>query len=136
MFNFDIPASNAGKQCTLTFLFPEKASLETSSYSTSGDGLFEFYQLSKPATKSMSWDSSPDFSASLGTYMLTPGSAATISTFACPAGQTIGIWMDSANDAMLNYFQDFNPCRKSGTDTLSRPSANLFTAIGLYINVA
>ena len=112
MFNFDIPASNAGKQCILSFLFPEKSMLETSDYSFSGDGEFEFYQLSKPASKDMSWNSAPALSKSLGNYKLTPGSAADIATFDCPAGQTVGFWMMSHNDAALHYFQDFNPCRE------------------------
>lgn len=42
IFSFDIPASRAGDNCTLEFLFPSQADLKTSSYSISGGGTFAF----------------------------------------------------------------------------------------------
>ncbi|KAK5130775.1 hypothetical protein LTR08_001665 [Meristemomyces frigidus] len=119
LFKFDIPASDAGKQCTLEFLLPHKDALETSSYTSTGDHVFDFFKLEEPASWNNTWNNAPATSDVLGTYKLTPDSATAISTFDCPAGQAIGFWMDSPNGAMLNYFQDFNPC-----------------PIGLYINVA
>lgn len=132
MFNFDIPADAAGKTCSLEFMFPAQDQLETSAYTISGDGKANFYTLDKPAHKSNTFNTSPksdkvslrpflphidtanfDPSQYLGEYTLTPGSSSRIHSMACPAGKTIGIWMFSATGSSLNYFQDFNPCRKS-----------------------
>lgn len=113
MYNFDVPSSAAGKTCTLEFMFPTYDQLETSSYAISGDGKAEFYTLTKPAAKDDTFNHSPASDKYLGEYSLTPGSASTVGSMACPAGQTVGIWMVSATGSSLNYFQDSNPCRKS-----------------------
>lgn len=42
IFSFDIPASRAGANCTLEFIFPAQEDLVTSSYSISGGGTFVF----------------------------------------------------------------------------------------------
>merc|ERR1711964_671596 len=52
--NFDIPSSYTGT-CSLVFLFPEQSQLETSSFTFSGNGEFDFTQLSSVATQSTTY---------------------------------------------------------------------------------
>ncbi|KAJ5610649.1 hypothetical protein N7510_007368 [Penicillium lagena] len=109
LFNFDIPSSDAGKTCSLVFLFPEKQDLETSSYSFSGDGQIDFAQLSSPASSSTSYSNMPSVSQDFGTTTVSPGNSYVISTFSCPAGQTVGYEMKNAGSTDLNFFEDYNP---------------------------
>ena len=51
IFNFDIPAEYAGKQCTLVFMFPEKKDLTTSDYTMSGSGSLGCSELSSVASQ-------------------------------------------------------------------------------------
>ena len=45
--------------------------------------------------------------------------------------------MSAVGKSYLNYFQDYNPCREFLSTSLpSRASADIFTAIGLYIIVS
>lgn len=50
IFNFDIPASYAGKECSIEFLFPTQDQLETSAY-TYSPGMFNFAFLKGAATE-------------------------------------------------------------------------------------
>ncbi|CAL5873604.1 uncharacterized protein PFLUO_LOCUS7885 [Penicillium psychrofluorescens] len=109
LFNFDIPSSDAGKTCSLVFLFPEKQDLETSSFSFSGDGQIDFAQLSSPASSSTSYSNMPSVSQDFGTTTVSPGNSYVISTFSCPAGQTVGYEMKNAGSTDLNFFEDYNP---------------------------
>ncbi|KAK5126581.1 hypothetical protein LTR85_009515 [Meristemomyces frigidus] len=119
VFNFDIPASDAGKQCTLEFLFPTQDTLETSAYTFGGAGKMSFDMLTGPVTKDTTFKSLPPFHAHLGSYTVTPGTATAVSTYPCAAGQKIAFMMSSTDGSEMEYFQDFNPC-----------------PIGLYITVA
>jgi hypothetical protein len=91
------------------FLFPEKQDLETSSYSFSGDGQIDFAQLSSPASSSTSYSNMPSVSKDFGTTTVAPGNSYVISTFSCPAGQTVGYEMKNAGSTDLNFFEDYNP---------------------------
>ncbi|KAJ5621356.1 hypothetical protein N7528_006139 [Penicillium herquei] len=109
IFNFDIPASDSGKTCSLVFLFPEKADLQTSSYTFSGDGKVNFSELSKAASSSTTYNNAPSVSNNLGDVTISPGNSYVISTFSCPAGQAIAFEMKNAGTTNLDYFQDYNP---------------------------
>ncbi|KAJ9300745.1 hypothetical protein DTO271G3_1909 [Paecilomyces variotii] len=109
LFNFDIPSSDSGKQCSLVFLFPEKKDLETSSFSFSGNGEVRFSSLDSPAQQSTSYSNAPGVKSDLGTFTVSPGHNYTISTFTCPAGQTVAYEISNAGSTDLNYFQDYNP---------------------------
>ncbi|KAL1850857.1 hypothetical protein Plec18170_006694 [Paecilomyces lecythidis] len=109
IFNFDIPKEDSGKQCSLVFLFPEKEDLETSSFSFSGDGKLDFVSLDSPAQQSTSSSNAPGVKSELGTFTVAPGNNYTISTFSCPAGQTVAYEISNAGSTNLDYFQDYNP---------------------------
>ncbi|GAD99270.1 GPI anchored cell wall protein, putative [Paecilomyces variotii No. 5] len=109
IFNFDIPSEDSGKQCSLVFLFPKKEDLETSSFSFSGDGKLDFVSLDSPAKQSTSSSNAPGVKSELGTFTVAPGNNYTISTFSCPAGQTVAYEISNAGSTNLNYFQDYNP---------------------------
>ena len=111
IFNFDIPASDVSKTCTLTFFFPTQAELQTSSFTFSGDGKVLFTTLSKPATSSTTYKNMPQLGAVdkiSGT--LAPGSDFQIAQFACPAGGSYTVEMSQAGSTDFSWFQDYNPC--------------------------
>ncbi|KAK0271774.1 hypothetical protein LTR35_013250 [Friedmanniomyces endolithicus] len=110
IFNFDIPAADAGKTCSLKFLLPAEGTMETSNYKLSGNGSFEFAILQEPATKDTTYETMPKVHDYLNDFELVPGNAYTVSSYPCPPGGSVGIWMYATGDAKLEYFQDFNPC--------------------------
>ncbi|KAK0346555.1 hypothetical protein LTR91_019030 [Friedmanniomyces endolithicus] len=138
IFNFDIPAADAGKTCSLKFLLPAEGTMETSNYKLSGNGSFEFAILQAPATKDTTYETMPKVHEYLNDFELVPGNAYTVSSYPCPAGETVGIWMYATGDAKLEYFQDFNPCRELTlvVVVVVRSNANAFAAVGLYVTVA
>lgn len=111
VFNFDIPASAAGKTCQVTFLFPEASTLETSSFTMSGSGTLDFTQLAPGISQSTSYGNLPAITSNLGQYTVAPGNAYPIASMPCPAGSLV-IEMANApgGDTDLNFFQDYNPC--------------------------
>lgn len=109
IFNFDIPQSDSGKTCSLVFLFPEQSQLQTSSFTFSGDGKVDVSQLSSPASSSTTFNNAPSVSKDLGDITLSPGNSFVISTFSCPAGQTVAFEMKNAGSTNLEFFEDFNP---------------------------
>ncbi|OJJ44523.1 hypothetical protein ASPZODRAFT_153460 [Penicilliopsis zonata CBS 506.65] len=109
LFNFDIPSSDSGKTCSLIFLFPEQADLETSSYTFSGNGEINFGLLESPATSSTDYDNAPAIKTDYGVFTVAPGNSYLIATFSCPAGETVGYELKNAGTTDLNYFQDYNP---------------------------
>ncbi|KAK5719696.1 hypothetical protein LTR17_015231 [Elasticomyces elasticus] len=119
LFNFDIPASDAGKMCTLKFILPAEGTMETSRYELSGSGHFNFAALKGSANKDMTYGSAPAVKKYMKSIAMVPGNAYTIDEFMCPAGEQVGFSMSSTGSASLEYFQDFNPC-----------------PVGLYITVA
>ncbi|KAE8314550.1 ubiquitin 3 binding protein But2 C-terminal domain-containing protein [Aspergillus transmontanensis] len=109
IFNFDIPQADSGKMCNLVFLFPQKADLQTSSFSFSGDGKINFSKLSKAATTSTTFKNAPSTSQDLGDITISPGHSFVVSTFSCPAGEAIAFQMKNAGTTDLDFFEDFNP---------------------------
>lgn len=109
IFNFDIPQADSGKTCNLVFLFPEQAELKTSSFTFSGDGKVDFAKLTKAASSSTTFANAPSVSQDLGTIVVSPGHSFVVSTFSCPAGQTVAFEMKNAGSTNLNFFEDFNP---------------------------
>jgi hypothetical protein len=109
IFNFDIPSSYAGHTCSLIFLLPLQSQLETSSYTYSPTGSIDFEQLSSPASTSTTWNNAPSVSSNLGEFSIAEGSSTLVSTFACPAGQTVAYEATAVGDTDLYYFQDWNP---------------------------
>lgn len=119
IFNFDIPASDAGKTCTLVFLLPTQGELTTSAFSLSGSGGLDVALLSSPATEQTSYDTVPSIDKDYGgPSSVTPGNEYVIASHPCPSGQRIGVEVSATGTLDLNYFQDYNP-----------------SPIGLYITV-
>lgn len=110
IFTFDIPTSLQGQSCTLKFLLPTQAQLETSSFTTSGSGGVDFKALSSPAQNGVSYSSAPSVASDLGTVDVQPGNAYTVTMASCPAGQSVSYEMSSAGSYELEFFEDFNPC--------------------------
>lgn len=109
IFNFDIPASYSGKQCSVTFLFPEQSQLQTSAYDFNGSGELVFSSLSKPANQQTTWNNAPSKKSELGSVAIKPGNSYTVSTGACAAGTTQSIEVCSAGGLSLSFFEDYNP---------------------------
>jgi hypothetical protein len=109
IFDFDIPPSYSGSTCNLIFLFPLQSELETSSYTFSGTGEIEFEELSSAASSVTTYDNAPSVESVLGTFTVTEGSSTLISTFSCPAGETLTYELKALQDTYLYYFQDWNP---------------------------
>lgn len=118
IFNFDIPASDAGKTCSVIFLLPTQSKLVTSTYSLSGTGSIDVAQLTTPATQSTSYNTVPAVKGELGTTSIEPGNGYVIATQACAAGQRIVFEVSGRGSLALNYFQNYNE-----------------PGIGLYISV-
>ncbi|KAF5856398.1 hypothetical protein ETB97_007448 [Aspergillus alliaceus] len=109
IFNFDIPSSDAGKTCSLVFLFPKKENLETSSYSFGGDGQVDFVSLESAASESTTYNNAPGVKEDYGDITISPGNSYLISTFECPAGQAVSYEMKNSGSTELNFFEDYNP---------------------------
>ena len=109
IFNFDIPSSYSGKQCKLEFLFPVQSQLQTSSYTFSGDGVLDFVELDTVATTSTTYNRAGG-GKDQGQYTITPGSATTIVTAECPAGQAVSFEVKAVSGTSFTFFQDYNPC--------------------------
>lgn len=109
MFNFDIPESYAGKQCSIIFLFPEQSQLETSSYEFSGSGSIDFCELSGVASLQTSESNLPSCKTDLGSISVQPGNSYVVSTGACAAGQMESIEASSSGGLALEFFEDWNP---------------------------
>ena len=106
VFNFDIPSSYAGKQCSVVFLFPKKSDLQTSDFTMSGSGGIKFDQLTSPAPLSVSYASCPAVKSNLGSVAsVTPGNSYVVSTGACAAGTTLSILASSTGGLSLSYFE-------------------------------
>ncbi|KAG9525196.1 hypothetical protein KCV07_g1540, partial [Aureobasidium melanogenum] len=110
IFNFDIPSSYAGKQCTVIFLLPNKSQLATSDFNLSGAGGITFDQLTSPAPLSVTYATCPAVKTTLDTISsVTPGNSYVVSSGACQAGSTISILASATGSLNLEYFEDWNP---------------------------
>lgn len=121
IFNFDIPSSYSGQQCSLIFVLPEQSQLATSSYTyeAADGGAISFGQLSGAASASTSYSNAPNVANTLNTIAVAPGNSYVVASAACAAGTTESFALISNGALDLSYFQDYNPC-----------------AIGLYITAS
>ena len=58
LYSFDISPSQAGKKCSLIWLFPEQKDLKSSSFeysASSDDPIMEFWHLGQPVTEKTTW---------------------------------------------------------------------------------
>ncbi|KAK6002581.1 hypothetical protein QM012_001331 [Aureobasidium pullulans] len=110
IFNFDIPASYAGKTCSTVFLFPQLDQLETSSYSFNDKGGFTIAILNGVANESTTYANAPAVAKQVGSVdALKRGSSYTLSQDACPAGTRVSFEVTSTGGLDLEFFQDYNP---------------------------
>uniref|UniRef100_A0A0S1MIW8 Putative GPI anchored cell wall protein n=1 Tax=Phakopsora pachyrhizi TaxID=170000 RepID=A0A0S1MIW8_PHAPC len=110
IFNFDIPASYAGKTCSTVFLFPQLDQLETSSYSFNDKGGFTIAVLNGVATESTTYANAPAVAKQIGSVdALKRGSSYTLSEDACPAGTRVSFEVTSTGGLDLSFFEDYNP---------------------------
>ncbi|KAH0360229.1 hypothetical protein KCU65_g9513, partial [Aureobasidium melanogenum] len=110
VFNFDIPSSYSGKQCSVIFLLPNKSQLVTSDFTMSGSGGIKFDQLSSPAPLSVSYATCPAVKSTLGMVdNVMPGNSYVVSSGACQAGSTISILASATGSLSLELFEDWNP---------------------------
>ena len=119
IFNFDIPASDSGKTCSLVFLLPSQGDLVTSAFTLSGSGGLDFARLVGPASEQTSYSNVPAVAKDLGgPTSVTPGNEYVIASGPCYAGETDSYAVSATGSLALNYFQDSDA-----------------SAIGLYITV-
>jgi len=109
IFNFDIPASDAGKTCSLIFLLPLQSQLQTSSFTISGSGQIDFSMLGGVASQSTTFANAPAVKTDYGVTTVAPGNSYNIATFPCPAGSAVSYELKSVGGTSLTYFQDYNP---------------------------
>lgn len=111
IFNFDIPASYAGETCSLVFLFPEQAALETSAYTFNGQGGITVNELSAPATEQTTYDTVPSASVpNVGSVSsVQSGNSYVITSHACGAGERVAFEVESTGGLSLEFFEDYNP---------------------------
>jgi len=111
IFNFDLPASYAGKTCSLVFLFPEQAALETSAYTFNGRGGITVNELSSPATQQTTYNTVPKAAVSgIGSIpSLQSGHSYVVASHECAAGARTSFEFVSTGGLSVEFFQDFNP---------------------------
>ncbi|KAF2156886.1 glycoside hydrolase family 17 protein [Myriangium duriaei CBS 260.36] len=104
LFNFDIPVSDAGKTCTLVFLWAT-----TASYTFNNAGGLAVSQLSAPAGQGTTYANVPSSKGVGAVDAVVPGGNYVVASGPCQAGQTVGYRVDSTGGADLTYFQNFDP---------------------------
>ncbi|CAN9278460.1 unnamed protein product [Alternaria alternata] len=109
IFNFDIPASYAGKTCSAMFMLPKKEDLETSDYTISGQGECTVSKLKGNANTQTTWNNAPAKAGDLASVQLSPGNTYTVESGDCEAGKTVSYEICGSGDFSINYFQDYNP---------------------------
>ncbi|KAL8670708.1 MAG: hypothetical protein Q9168_004778 [Polycauliona sp. 1 TL-2023] len=110
IFNFDVPASYAGKTCSLVFLFPTRDQLQTSNYTLSGSGGLNVERLNEPATSATSFNNQPSVNDTLGAVPdVQPGNSYVLGSGPCNAGTTRAYKVSATGTLDLDYFQDYNP---------------------------
>ena len=110
IFNFDIPASYAGKTCSTVFLFPQLDQLETSSYSFNDKGGFTIAVLNGVADESTTYANAPAVAKQIGQVdALKRGSSYTLSQDSCPAGTRVSFEVTATGGLDLSFFEDYNP---------------------------
>lgn len=93
IFSFGVPPSLDGKTCSLVFLWPKREHLQTSDFTTSGEGDLVFYYKNKV----------------VGTVTdAEPGENSVVRTVPCKAG-SYDVTVAATQDLALRFFQDYNP---------------------------
>ena len=119
IFNFDIPPADAGKTCSLVFLFPSQKDLQTSAYTFNGKGGIKVTELKAPATEQTTYETVPAASGDSKTIAsVAPGNEYLVFSNECGSGQRISFEFESTHGLDLSFFQDYNP-----------------SAIGAYVTV-
>jgi len=109
-FTFDLPTSYEGKTCSLIFLLPQLSQLETSSYSLSGNGSLDIYELGSAVDPSVTYSSLPTGTKIGSVPCVEAGNSWLISSHTCAAGSRISFeFVVASGDLALVYFQDYNP---------------------------
>jgi glucan endo-1,3-beta-D-glucosidase len=109
IFNFDIPSSYEGMTCSLLFLFPEKADLETTDFTFNGKGGITVEQLDTVATESTTYASAGSGNTVGSETAVTPGNSYTIMSTSCPAGTAVSYEFSATGGLELEWFNDWNP---------------------------
>jgi glucan endo-1,3-beta-D-glucosidase len=113
IYNFDIPASDAGKTCSLVFLLPTQSQLTTSSFTLTGTGGMTVSRLQSPATQQTTYNTCPgvakDSLLPRTIDSVTPGNEYVIASGSCFAGQTIAWEISATGSLSLDYFQKYGP---------------------------
>ena len=111
IYNFDIPASDAGKTCSLVFLLPTESQLKTSSYTLTGTGGMTVSHLQNPATEQTTYNTCPAVAKDnlpLHTIeSVTPGNEYVIVSGSCDTGQRVAWEIGATGSLSLNYFQNY-----------------------------
>jgi len=108
-FTFDLPTSYEGKTCSLIFLLPQLSQLKTSSYSLSGNGSLNIYELSSAVNETLTYSSLP-MGTKLGSVTsVEAGNNWSIASHICAAGSRISFeFVVATGDLQLDYFQDYD----------------------------
>jgi len=109
LFNFDIPASYAGKNCNVVLLFPDGSQQWQPAATFKTPGGITVQQLTTPASTTMTYANVPKGQIVGSVSHLEAGHGYTISTGPCAAGKTLGYRIDSADGLDLQFFQSINP---------------------------
>jgi hypothetical protein len=119
LFNFGIPASDAGKSCKAFFSFPSQSVLQSaqeSNYYLSGDGSVVFSRMGTLANQGTTYN---DVAlgrigrSDLGALKMVPGNSYVIETFDCSGAIGSGVSYMVAEpvgrDTCLVYYQESSP---------------------------
>ena len=110
IFNFDIPAEDSGKTCTLVFLLPTQDRLTTSAFSLTGTGGLNVEVLKNPASELTTYNNAPPEVKNLGgPFIISPGNEYVIASTLCEAGSRQGYKVSATGNLALVYFQDHDP---------------------------
>lgn len=120
IFNFDIPPSRVGQQCSVYFTFPRHDQLVTSNFkwdgnnsNSEGPGTLQLVQFmyNTGAVETTTGNSEPPLGSdpALNLTGVIPGSFYKAWSGSCGPGGIMS-WKLSSPDSSLLYFQDWNPC--------------------------
>jgi len=109
IFQFDIPQSYSGNECSVVFLWPEQSQLETSSYTTSGSGGLTFSELNSQTTTSTTYQSAGTGSEVGSVSNAAAGNSYVIASGSCAAGQSVSYEVSATGSLSLSFFEDWNP---------------------------
>ncbi|KAI9665174.1 MAG: hypothetical protein M1831_002184 [Alyxoria varia] len=110
ILTFDIPPSLSGRTCHAYFALPKHGQMETSEFTLSGSGSFEFAELAGPAlAHGLKPADIPATERHLGSWTPTEGSVHEVASGMCNAGGRVTFSMASKG-LNFSWFQDYNPC--------------------------